>query len=377
MVSKRILHIHQDYPDGRVYPCTRAVANLIDAVENETRSIEHFVLSINRTSNPLNISIKKFDQGLSVVYWAIPLPYIYLPVMWLWSLIFLRLLKSSNFDLVHAHKLTTEGLVGEYIARKRGIPYVISVRGGSDSHNINRLPCCRKVFKRIAENAFHIFFVSPWMKNRYPDYFLNESNTKLPNICEYSKSVSNIDNRNNKYISVLSFHQYKRKGILPLIKSISLLRDEGFYVCLDVYGTGNAAYRKVISDYIEELGCQDQIDLKGEVPRDDLVSALKKSKGLLLPAANETFGMVYIEALMAGVPILYHQNTGVDGYFDDNDIGTKVASQDVFEIKDRVKELVLSNEFFSNQVNLLISSNDFDLFYTNNIVKEYLSVVGA
>jgi glycosyltransferase involved in cell wall biosynthesis len=35
---------------------------------------------------------------------------------------------------------------------------------------------------------------------------------------------------------------------------------------------------------------------------------------MCLPSHNETFGMVYVEALLSGVPILYSTGTGIDGY---------------------------------------------------------------
>ena len=37
---------------------------------------------------------------------------------------------------------------------------------------------------------------------------------------------------------------------------------------------------------------------------------------MCLPSHNETFGMVYVEALLSGVPILYSRGTGIDGFLD-------------------------------------------------------------
>ena len=36
----------------------------------------------------------------------------------------------------------------------------------------------------------------------------------------------------------------------------------------------------------------------------------------LTPNHNETFGMVYLEALLCGIPILYSNGTGIDGFVD-------------------------------------------------------------
>ena len=47
-----------------------------------------------------------------------------------------------------------------------------------------------------------------------------------------------------------------------------------------------------------------------------MLETLNGYTALVLPTLRETFGMVYIEALFAGVPILYSQDRGVDGFFD-------------------------------------------------------------
>ncbi|MBU6472328.1 MAG: hypothetical protein KGQ94_06695, partial [Alphaproteobacteria bacterium] len=47
---------------------------------------------------------------------------------------------------------------------------------------------------------------------------------------------------------------------------------------------------------------------------------------------NETFGMVYVEALLTATPILYTADSGVDGYLDGIDAGVRVHVGDVSAI---------------------------------------------
>ena len=376
-MSKRILHIHQDYPDGRPYPFTRAVSNLIEVTESETHEVSHFVLSINRTSNPFKVSVKEFDKGLSIVYWALPIPYIYMPVIFIWSYIFYQFLRNKEFDLIHGHKLTTEGLIANRLSRFLNIPYLISVRGGSDSHNINRLPCSRKKFREVALNAKHIFFVSPWMKSSYSDFFNVKNSSDFPNICEFSGDLLSYKDSliHKKFISVLSFHQYKRKGVIPLITSISSLKDKGINVYLDIYGGGDERNFEIVRNHIDNLGCGDLVSLKGEVSRESLLASMKNSRGLLLPASNETFGMVYIEALFSGVPILYHKKTGIDGYFDEFNVGVSVESKNHQEIEIQLKELISNIDYYISGVREFNKSEASKQFLTKNIIDHYISII--
>ena len=79
-----ILHIHQDFPDGSPYPATKAVLNLIEAVEANS-NLTSYVLSLHRTSNPFKISVKPFERGLSVVYFSLPVPYVHRFMLHFWA----------------------------------------------------------------------------------------------------------------------------------------------------------------------------------------------------------------------------------------------------------------------------------------------------
>lgn len=377
-MSKRILHIHQDYPDGRAYPFTRAVSNLIEAAEKETDAVEHFVLSINRTSNPLKVSASSFGKGVSIVYWAIPLPFIYLPMMWLCALWCRFLLKDQAFDLVHSHKLTSEGVVGHGLAKWRKLPHVISIRGGSDLHNISRLPCAKAHFRKLLKSAVEVFWVSPWAKQEISKRLdIDLAVTHLfPNMClgvQANQGESNPAIR-QRYVSVLSYHQFERKGVLPLIYAIGEAKQLGIDIKLDIYGGGPEEIKNTIQSQIDASGCGDLVCLKGQVERHALLDVLKRSRGLLLAAVNETFGMCYIESLACGAPILFHQNTGIDGYFSSTP-GVSVGDQSVESIKAAILELEKNYMRYFESVQELNRSGRLEDFFAPKVTEQYLKVI--
>ena len=50
---------------------------------------------------------------------------------------------------------------------------------------------------------------------------------------------------------------------------------------------------------------------------------------LLVPSSAETFGMVYLEAMSQGVPVLYTRGQGFDGQFEEGAAGFAVACGNV------------------------------------------------
>lgn len=374
----RILHIHQDYPDGRPYPFTKAVSNLIDAAVKSDNEITHTVLSINRTSNPFRVSLKEFESGYSLIYWALPISLIYLPTMWLWSVFLSFKLPLDNIDLVHGHKLTTEGLMARYLAKHLSKYFVLSARGGSDSHNIKRLKFERKAFKRNVEQAKHVFWVSPWFKKTAEsqlDVQLTEKSSKLANICEIDDlSFSTGRKHNNTYFTVLSFHQYKRKGIIPLLTAISELNTQGVAIKLHIYGSGSERNVAAISDVIQKNELSNKVQLKGHIDHKQLLKEMHEYKGMLLPSANETFGMAYIEALVTGNVILFHENTGVDGFFDDVCPGVGVNNQSTSSILCGIKELESNYDDYYSSVCDMQAQKYLSMFTGKYIGKHYVEI---
>lgn len=365
----KILHIHQDYPDGRAYPNTKAVSNLIQAVEELDPSIKHFVLSINRTSNPFKVSIAKFDQGLSLVYWALPLPLIYKPAIWFWAFIISFVLKGREFDIIHGHKLTTEGLLSLYLSRLTKIPYTVSVRGGSDCHNIARLSDCKASFREVFKCAQKVFWVSPWAQVSIEKNlnYRHSSNVIISNICQIDgiepiKSQSKI-----KYATILSFHQFRRKGLFPLLSAIKSLKANGLHISLDIIGGGTEKYKKIINEEIIRLGLENQLTMLGQLGHSELLARLKRSKALLLPAMNETFGMAYVEALACGCPILFMKNTGIDGHLDDVIPGVRIDQQSAEDIAEAILGLEKSYGIYHQSV-MNISREKYLIKFTGTYV---------
>jgi len=373
----KLLHIHQDFPDGRDYPFTKAVSNLITGLKNTDPSVKHVVLSINRTSNPFKVSLQKFDLGYSLVYWAIPLKFVYGPMMAVWIFLLSLLLKKEGIDRIHAHKLTTEGMLAKGLSERMNTDYMVSVRGGSDLNNFNRLPSYKSLFLDIYSNAKHVFYVSPWAYS-----FLNTEGvsdkvprTTLPNICDIDLVTPCDIASRERFIMVVSLHQHERKGVIPVLEAMKDLKLRGESVYLDIVGGGDEQNRKLIESAVKELGLVEDVNLLGPLPHTEVKDMLSRSKGLLLPAMNETFGMAYIESLACGCPILYMKNTGIDGYFDEYEVGVKVTSQKVSELSNAISKLIKNQEHYQSQIKMLDKFNYLEMFKEASVSLSYIKVL--
>lgn len=115
--------------------------------------------------------------------------------------------------------------------------------------------------------------------------------------------------------------RYQRiKGQLKLVKAIKKLLEDGINItCLLIGGciynnTEEKMYFSEISSFITQYSLEKNIIIVGE--RSDIPSIMKILDLLVIPSDNESFGMVAIEALAAGLAVISTPNDGVSEILD-------------------------------------------------------------
>lgn len=101
---------------------------------------------------------------------------------------------------------------------------------------------------------------------------------------------------------------------------------------------------------------------------------VRDSDIFVMPSKPETFGLVYIEALLQGLPIVYARGEGFDGYYPDGYVGYAAESFNVEDIADKI-ELTIKNY---NQITANIAGEELsERFQWSAIAKQYLAIYEA
>ena len=79
---------------------------------------------------------------------------------------------------------------------------------------------------------------------------------------------------------------------------------------LTLVGKGEAAYRDECFAYAKELGVRDRIDYTERVPQSQVHELYDRANLFVLPTRYEIFGMVLLEAMYFGLPVLTSLNGG-------------------------------------------------------------------
>jgi glycosyltransferase involved in cell wall biosynthesis len=123
------------------------------------------------------------------------------------------------------------------------------------------------------------------------------------------------------------------KRIPDLLHAIKLLGDEG--VSLHVFGAG--AEREHITSEIGRLSIGDRVTMHGAVQRPQ--DALEAIDLLVLPSSAEGFGLVLIEAMAAGIPVIGTNAPGIRDVVRHGETGLLVPVGSPQELADAIRRV--------------------------------------
>lgn len=89
-----------------------------------------------------------------------------------------------------------------------------------------------------------------------------------------------------------------------------------------------------------------------------------------MPSFTETFGLVYIEALSQGLPIVYTQNEGIDGVFKDHSIGIATNPTNPNDIAKDIISIINNFNAYANEVKRI----SLEPFMWNCIASRYSNI---
>lgn len=129
------------------------------------------------------------------------------------------------------------------------------------------------------------------------------------------------------------------KGLAPLLEAIALAKQSGVPVRLSIIGDGDR--RSTFEAKVKELGIESSVRFLGKASRADLISAYQHADATLLPSIDrsEAFGLVLIESLACGTPVIASDLPGVRTVFEQGRSGLTVTPGDVQSIATAIQKL--------------------------------------
>jgi glycosyltransferase involved in cell wall biosynthesis len=97
-------------------------------------------------------------------------------------------------------------------------------------------------------------------------------------------------------------HMYPRKNLGVLLRAYARLRDAG--VPFQGWVVGDGPCRRAWERLRDALGLGDRVRFLGTIPRRNLVERYRRAAVFCLPSRQEGFGIVFLEAMACGKPVV-------------------------------------------------------------------------
>jgi glycosyltransferase involved in cell wall biosynthesis len=372
---KTILQVTYDIRDRNGKEKTLAVKNLIRQTEQEYIPVTIDIIRVPKLSEE-KLNIKNNHLEFNVF----GLPYGIFLMRHL-NRTYKRVaeqVKDIKYELVHAHKLSFDGVVGYKLALIRAVPLFITIRQ-SDIAVMQYRPDLIPYYKKILTYASKIIFLTPSIvkeleKKTGKSFFNREVINKLeflPNIVERNVKASEASMQNYFLtIARMSKDYVKIKNIWRLLKAFSMIEDKK--IKLIIVGTGS--FFPGVKKWVAKLGLSERVEFPGAVPHEEIDSYHASAVAMVMPSKRESFGMVYAEALLNGTPIMYSTGViGFDGVF--NECGVGVDPFSIDSIRQGLEDLIKNNQALRETIKQYKQQNAFDIFKENNIRKKYLHII--
>ncbi|MBK8848156.1 MAG: glycosyltransferase [Bacteroidetes bacterium] len=221
---------------------------------------------------------------------------------------FLSTLKKP--DQIHIHTLFNYfSRCGMQFAVRNKIPFVITPHGMLDIYSLTRSKLVKIVHRTIWDN--HLL-----KKAKYIHFTTIEEyeNSEIPKGCNYYIAPYLLAEpakiKRGNYDSLQSFNLVslgrinRKKGLDILIRSMHIIHEYRLNVTLDIYGEDDDYCKPELVLLAKKLGIASAISFKGKLNPDNRNQTLQQYALLILPSYQENFGLVVVEALSNGLPVI-------------------------------------------------------------------------
>ncbi len=289
--------------------------------------------------------------------------------------------KDKKFDAILAH-MPSGIMTADIISKEYKIPMLCAVHA-SDITVLSDIKyfMFKKRMTEAYKNSVCVLARSFWLKEKIKKII---PNLNKPVEIIYSGVPLKVTEENEKKLENKKFNPskvklltvsslIKRKNIKALVFAYKKLKKKYPKISLEIIGDGP------LREKLEILNIKYKLNIKfdGILPKNEVYEKMTDSDIFILPSKNETFGMVYMEALSCGSIVLCSKNSGVAGIIKDDKNGDingfliKPDSKNIYNTVNKILNMK-QKQFLEISKNAITTAK---MFSYENSVKNYLQKI--
>jgi len=289
------------------------------------------------------------------------------------------LLKQERYDIVNTHFAIPSGPAGHYVSWRYGIPNVLSIHGGDIFDPSKKLSPhdtigLKQTVRKMLKKADRVIAQSSDTKCNAETYYGVDRRIDIVPLgikpsTHSPKSRQSLGLPPDKPIFSTIGRLVRRKNLPELLQ---IFREIQKSIPSLLFIIGDGPEKENIEHAIGNLGLQGAVRLLGRVSDERKYEILNVSDGYLSTAIHEGFGIVFLEAMECGLPVICYDRGGQRDFLISGRTGFLVELGNREEFASRLKELLRSP---SLRLDVRAHNKQYVReFYIGNVAEKYLSI---
>lgn len=284
-------------------------------------------------------------------------------------------IKGNKPDIIHAHCCVWAGYAAMKLSEQIGVPYVVTEHATLFQLHRDEISAGNNaIIQKVYQKAARVICVSRAFARLIESYRTDIDVVGNVVNCDIFTPPKVSKNHNEiRFLTVCYMEeeaQLYKKGMDILIQSWTEIVKENTNVKL-VIGGGGKAVQKVV-DWTKEYHVTDSVEFLGTLNREQVVEQMQMCDCFVLPSRYETFGVVYIEAMACGKPVIAVANGGPDDFV--KDFNGILIKPDIEELTGAINKMIKRLKGYDYYYEEEISSYIKNLFSYDSIAEKLLEV---
>ncbi|MFW5793130.1 MAG: glycosyltransferase [Bacteroidota bacterium] len=283
-------------------------------------------------------------------------------------------------DIIQAHSSFSAGYVASLIFKAYKIPYILTEHRSRFIFNCNTAKSLFRswhypLIKQALDDCSSLVGVSNALFPKLHEISPKSKNKSLvihnmvdTDFFTFDKTKKNIKSESQfKFITVAFLKEVK--GIDVLLKAFNILHESnpGKYQ-LTIAGDGEC--RKELEQYVNDNRLNEYVEFLGLQNRDQIKKLMQSSDAFVLPSRFEAFGVVFIEAMACGLPVIATRAGGPETFIPEF-AGKLCEIDNVNMLASQMKEIASNyNNYQGEQIREYAIAN----FSKEIVAKKYINL---
>jgi len=289
-----------------------------------------------------------------------------------------KLCRKNRYDVINTHFAVPSGPLGYILGRMFGIPNVLSLHGGDIYDPSKKMsPHKSKIFSRVVKfilnRADRIVAQSSNTRDNTIKYYNPVKEVEIiplafhpPVIVKSSREKLGLDKDSFYFITIGRL--VKRKSIETILQALSGISNKKIKLLV----VGDGPEMEFLQSMAASLNLTERVTFPGYIADEEKYSFLKNADAFILTSLHEGFGIVFMEAMFTGLPIVCTNHGGQVDFLTDKENALLIDVGDVESCRKSMLKIYKDSSLY----NLMSKNNKKKVknFYAESVAAEYLKI---